>query len=49
MINWPGYGNDIYLNLVEMKEEDRVKELTKAKEQTIRFIYFIQINWALNT
>jgi hypothetical protein len=42
MINWPGYGNDIYLNLVEMKEEDRVKELTKAKEQTLRFIYFIQ-------
>lgn len=42
MINWPGYGNDIYLNLVEMKEEDRLKELTKAKEQTLRFIYFIQ-------
>lgn len=42
MINWPGYGNDIYLNIVEMKEEDRQKELIKAKEQTLRFIYFIQ-------
>jgi len=42
MINWPGYGNDIYLNIVEMNEADRSKELIKAKEQTLRFIYFIQ-------
>lgn len=42
MINWPGYGNDIYLNVVEMSEANRVKALTKAKEQTLRFIYFIQ-------
>ncbi|MDP3394590.1 FAD-dependent oxidoreductase [Sediminibacterium sp.] len=42
MINWPGYGNDLYLNVVEMKEADRNKELIKAKEQTQRFIYFIQ-------
>lgn len=42
MINWPGYGNDMYLNIVEMKEKDRQKELIKAKEQTLRFIYFIQ-------
>jgi len=42
MINWPGFGNDIYLNIVEMKEEDRQKQLIKAKEQTLRFIYFIQ-------
>lgn len=42
MINWPGYGNDIYLNLVEMDEAAREKELIKAKEQTLRFVYFIQ-------
>ena len=42
MINWPGFGNDMYLNIVEMKEEERQKELIKAKEQTLRFIYFIQ-------
>ena len=42
MLNWPGHGNDIYLNLVEMNEADREKELVKAKEQTLRFIYFIQ-------
>lgn len=42
MINWPGNGNDIYLNVVEMSEAEREKELIKAKEQTLRFIYFIQ-------
>ena len=30
------------LNIVEMSEADREKELVKAKEQTLRFIYFIQ-------
>lgn len=42
MINWPGFGNDIYLNIVEMNEADRNRELQKAKEQTLRFVYFIQ-------
>ncbi|WP_439504820.1 FAD-dependent oxidoreductase [Sediminibacterium sp.] len=42
MINWPGNGNDIYLNVVELSEVEREKELIKAKEQTLRFIYFIQ-------
>ena len=42
MINWPNRGNDIYLNVVEMDEANRKSELVKAKEQTLRFIYFIQ-------
>jgi len=42
MLNWPLYGNDIYLNIVELDEASREKELVKAKEQTKRFIYFIQ-------
>ena len=42
MINWPNRGNDIYLNVVEMDEANRQIELVKAKEQTLRFIYFIQ-------
>ena len=42
MINWPGYGNDIYLNVVEMDDSTREKELLKAKAQTLRFVYFIQ-------
>lgn len=42
MINWPNRGNDIYLNMVEMDEANRQSELVKAKEQTLRFIYFVQ-------
>ena len=42
MINWPNRGNDIYLNVVEMDEANRQSEFIKAKEQTLRFIYFIQ-------
>ena len=42
MINWPNYGNDTYLNVVEMNEAQREKELIKAKQTTLRFVYFIQ-------
>jgi len=42
MLNWPGYGNDIYLNLVQLTPEERAKELVKAKQQTLRYIYFLQ-------
>jgi len=42
MINWPKHGNDIYLNVVEMNWEQRRKELKKAKERTLNFVYYIQ-------
>src|SRR5659263_336633 len=42
MINWPIHGNDIYLNVVEMDWSQRSKELKKAKERTLCFIYYIQ-------
>ena len=42
MLNWPTFGNDLYLNIVSLNREQRTKELEKAKEQTKRFIYFIQ-------
>ncbi|MDB5206567.1 MAG: hypothetical protein JWR72_1642 [Flavisolibacter sp.] len=42
MINWPLYGNDTYLNVVEMSAAEREKELEKAKQTTLRFVYFIQ-------
>lgn len=42
MINWPKYGNDIYLNVIELSREERIKELQKAKEMTLRFVYYIQ-------
>lgn len=42
MINWPKRGNDIYLNVVEMSREDRNKELLKARNYTLQFVYYIQ-------
>lgn len=42
LINWPKYGNDTYLNVVEMTEAQREQALVKAKETSLRFIYFIQ-------
>lgn len=42
MLNWPAYGNDIYLNIINLSDSDRKVQLVKAKEQTKRFIYFIQ-------
>ena len=44
MLNWPIFGNDTYLNIVEMSEAERERELEKAKQTTLRFIYFIQHN-----
>lgn len=42
MLNWPGKGNDIYLNIIEMSPEEREQELKKAKAKTLRFLYFLQ-------
>jgi len=42
MINWPGYGNDYYVNNIHMNAAERAASLQAAKEQTLRFVYFIQ-------
>ena len=42
MLNWPIYGNDIYLNVVEKTPKEREVLLETAKQQTLRFVYFIQ-------
>jgi hypothetical protein len=42
MINWPGKGNDIYLDIISMNHEQRKEALRKAKAKTIRFLYFLQ-------
>lgn len=42
MINWPGKGNDIYLNIINLTPEQRNEELKKAKAKTLRFLYFLQ-------
>ena len=42
ILNWPNYGNDIYLNFLEKSNAERKQEIEKAKQQTLRFVYFIQ-------
>lgn len=42
MINWPGKGNDIYLNMIPMSQPEREKAIAAAKAKTLRFVYFIQ-------
>jgi hypothetical protein len=42
MINWPAKGNDIYLNLIDMDSRQREDAMQKAKDKTLRFIYFLQ-------
>ncbi|MHA8088122.1 FAD-dependent oxidoreductase [Aquirufa sp. Wall-65K1] len=42
MLNWPIYGNDIYLQIIDKSPEERAKMIEQAKQQTLRFIYFIQ-------
>ena len=42
MINWPIYGNDYYSNLVEMSKEEREVVFEKAKNKSLRYLYYIQ-------
>lgn len=45
MVNWPGKGNDIYLNIISLNENERTKSLEKAKAKTLRFLYFLQTHF----
>jgi len=42
MLNWPPFGNDIYLNVVENNYEARNAKYELAKQHTLGFIYFMQ-------
>ena len=42
MINWPIYGNDYYVNSIEMTPEERVEAYKTAKNFTLCFVYYIQ-------
>ncbi len=42
MINWPIYGNDYYINSIEMTQEEREESYKAAKSFTLKFLYFIQ-------
>ena len=49
MINWPIYGNDYYVNLVEMTREERDAAIAKAKLHSLGYLYYIQTKIGYNT
>ena len=49
MINWPIYGNDYYVNSVDMNENERTFHYEKAKQKSLKFLYFIQTELNYNT
>ena len=42
MINWPIYGNDYYSNILEMNPDQREEVFKKAKEKSLKYLYYIQ-------
>ncbi len=42
LLNWPHYGNDTYLNVIQLDDAARDGALGAAKARTLRFVYFIQ-------
>ncbi len=42
MINWPNKGNDYYAEVLEKNYQERAEILTKAKNETLSWIYFMQ-------
>ncbi|SMO91671.1 ribulose 1,5-bisphosphate synthetase/thiazole synthase [Saccharicrinis carchari] len=42
MINWPIYGNDYYVNALEMSTHERDSVFQKAKDFTLNYIYYLQ-------
>ena len=42
MLNWPAFGNDYYINVVEKKPIEREAYYTAAKNFTLGFVYFLQ-------
>ena len=42
MINWPIYGNDHYVNTIDMTPQERAEAYKAAKNFTLCFVHFIQ-------
>ena len=42
MINWPIFGNDFYLNVIEMSRHEREQAYKRAKWHTMCYVYYLQ-------
>ena len=48
MVNWPINGNDYYTNSIELSDKQRSLNYEKAKQKSLRFLYFIQTEMNFN-
>lgn len=42
MLNWPVYGNDFYIEYLDMSREQRQEAFARAKNRALGFLYFMQ-------
>lgn len=42
MINWPLFGNDYYVNAIELTNDDRKQAFKRARQFTLQYIYYLQ-------
>ncbi|MBO4454832.1 MAG: FAD-dependent oxidoreductase [Bacteroidales bacterium] len=42
MLNWPVYGNDFYVEYLDMTPQERAKAVQQAKDRALGYLYFIQ-------
>ena len=48
MINWPIYGNDFYVNMIDLDREGRAEAVRQAKLRSLGFLYFMQTELGYN-
>lgn len=48
MLNWPIFGNDFYVNMIDMSYEERRDAVRKAKLHSLGYLYFIQTRLGYN-
>ncbi len=49
MINWPINGNDYYVNAIEQSSDERKKSFEKAKQKSLKFLYYLQTELGFNS
>lgn len=49
MINWPIEGNDYYVDMIDMTPQERAEAVTRAKNHSLAFLYFLQTELGFRT
>ncbi len=45
LINWPIFGNDYYVNVLELAPVERKSSYDRAKEFTLNYVYYLQTDF----